>query len=319
MIFIYKIDYEKIKKNISLLDDSDYIILKSNAYGFGFKEVLNIAISMGNYKFAVIDIDYGIYIKKHYPDSKVLLMGPIYKEHIVECENHDIEVTINCIDDISLLAGYNIKVQVEVNSGMNRFGIRPEDVKRTINLIQAANLSLTGIYTHNATNDYIYTNNQLEAFYYAVKDLKDIDIHFAASSLMKRKVLFQNARRIGQFIYNDALTVYGKIIIINKVYKDEFVGYDYTYQFKEDSYLGVINIGYADGLERNCDGFLVWIKDRYYTLIGKACMNYSFVLLDKLDLLDEEVIIIGKHNNLKKYEIYFDKIPHQIYTNFLKT
>lgn len=316
---MYKIDYEKIKKNISNLDDSDYIILKSNAYGFGFKEVLDIAISMGNYKFAVIDIDYAIFIKKHHPDTKVLLMGPICKDNIVDCEKYEIEITINKLEDIGLLYNYDLKVQIEINCGMNRFGIRPDDITRAINLIKESNLKLTGVYGHNATNDYLYTINQLEAFYYAIKDLKDIDIHFSSSTLMKRKILNQTARRIGQFIYKDALTVYGNIVEIIKVYKDEFIGYDYAYQFKNDSYVGIVNIGYADGLERNLEGYLVWIKDKYYPMVGKACMNYCFVLLDSCDLLNEEAVFIGKNNNIKKYEIFFDKIPHQIYLSFLKS
>lgn len=319
MIFIYKIDYEKIRENISLLDDSDYIILKSNAYGFGFKEILEIAIEMGNYKFAVIDMEYAIYIKSKYPDAIVLLLEPVRNKDLKLCEKHKIEVSINSLDDIDLLAGYKLNVQIEVNCGMNRFGIRPYDIERAINIINDNNLNLTGIYSHNATNDYSLTKNQLEAFYYAVKHHNNIDIHFAASSLMKKEINFQTARRIGAFIYDDALTVYGKIIQINEVYKGESIGYDFAYQFKDNAYVGVIDIGYADGLARHCDGFLVWVKDRYYPLIGKACMNYSFVLLDSVNLMDEEVVIIGKNNNIKKYEIYFDKIPHQIFIDFLKT
>ena len=316
---MYKIDYDKIKKNISLLDDCDYIILKSNAYGFGFKEVLEIAISMGNYKFAVIDIEYALYIKKHFPDTKVLLMGPLVKDNIIDCETYGIDMTITKIEDIETLCNNHINIQIEVNCGMNRFGVRPDDVVRTMNLIEKTNLKLTGIYAHNATNDYLYTINQLEAFYYAIKHLSGVDIHYASTSLMKRKILNQTSRRIGEFIFNDALTVYGQIIQINKVYKDEFIGYDYAHKFEEDAFLGVVNIGYADGVERNLDGFLVWIKDKHYPLVGKACMNYCFVLLDSPELLNENVIFIGKNNNIKKYEIFFDKIPHQIYLTFLKS
>mgnify|MGYP003297577565 CR=1 FL=1 len=51
-----------------------------------------------------------------------------------------------------------------------------------INWYKESNLKITGVYGHNATNDYLYTINQLEAFYYAIKDLKDIDIHFSSPS-----------------------------------------------------------------------------------------------------------------------------------------
>ena len=52
MINIYKIDYDKIKENITKLDKNDYLVLKSNAYGFGFKKEFQIAYELGMKKIA---------------------------------------------------------------------------------------------------------------------------------------------------------------------------------------------------------------------------------------------------------------------------
>ena len=316
---MYKIDYEAIRNNIALLKNNDYIVLKSNAYGFGFKEVLEIAIDEGTHTFAVIDIEYAIFIKNNYPNMRVLLLGPIKKDDIELCQKYDIEVTITSLDIIDYLNNYNLNVQLEINSGMNRFGIEASDINRALNLINNNKLKLVGMYSHNATKNPIFINNQLEAFYYAASNLKDIDIHFMATTLKDKRIKYQTSRRIGEFIYHDALMVMGKIIAIRKVNKGEYVGYDFNYKMIKEGYVGIIDLGYADGLERNCDGFLVWINNAFYPLIGKACMNYSFVLLDNDTFEGCEVEFIGKYNKIKNYEIKFNKIPHEIFISFLKS
>ena len=316
---MYRIDYEKIRHNISLLKNNDYIVLKSNAYGFGFKEVLEIAIDEGMYKFAVIDLDEAIYIKNIFSNARVLFLGPFDKNSLETYEKYKIELSVTNLNDIDVLKNYNIDVQIEIDSGMNRFGIRAEDIFRTLNLIDKNNLKLVGLYSHNSTTNPTFISNQIESFYYAVKEIDGLDIHFSASSLINKIIRRQTCRRIGEFIYDGSLTISAKVISIKEVFKGEGVGYDFAFKMKDDGFIGVIDIGYADGLERECDGFLVWINNAYYPLVGKACMNYAFVLLDGKEYLGSEVIIIGKYNVMKNYEIKFNKIPHQIYVSFLKS
>ena len=318
MVFIYTINFEKIKQNILSLSKNDYIVLKSNAYGFGFEEILQLALSIGMHKFALIDINECIYIKNYYPHTTVLLLGRVNEKILVLCEKYQIEVTITDLDDIKLLSKYRINVQIEINSGMNRFGIRNSQMNTILTLLKDTNLTPTGIYSHNATNNPKYIDNQIACFYEVVRGKKDLDIHFQSSSLKDLNLEFITAKRIGAAIYKDALKVSGRIIKINYCLKDEYIGYDYNYQFSKDSYVGVIDIGYADGLDRNCSGFLVYINGKYYPLIGKACMNNSFVLLEDNSNLNEEVIFIGEENNIANYEKHFHKISHEIYLSCLK-
>lgn len=319
MIFIYKIDYEKIRENISLLNKSDYLVIKSNAYGFGFKKILEIAVNCKMYKFAVIDIDDAIFIKKNYPKTRVLLLGVIDQNNLELCEKYNIEVTINKVNDVKFIYGHNVNIQIEINSGMNRFGIRPKELKRLISLLHYLNINITGIYSHNATKDTKFINDQLKLFYESIESIKGVDVHYSSSYLKDYKINSQTARRIGECIYRDALTVYGKIIQINSLEKDEYIGYDFSYKMKRDGFIGVVDIGYADGLERKCEGFEVFIKDRYYPLVGRACMNHCFVLLEDDKLLNEIVIFIGNGNNISNYVNYFDKINHEIYLSYLKS
>ena len=167
-------------------------------------------------------------------------------------------------------------------------------------------------------NNINYINNQIQSFFEISKYIINKDIHFASSGIKDLNIHFASSRRIGCDIYKDSLTVYGTIIQVNFCRKNEYLGYDYAYQFENDSYIGVVDLGYADGLERKCQGFLVSIKGKTFPLVGRACMNHSFVLLDEDNYLGEEVIIIGNDTKLDNYLNYFQKIPHEVYIGFLK-
>lgn len=313
MVYIYKIDYEQIRYNILQLYNSDYLVLKSNAYGFGFKKVLDIAYGCNMKKYCVLDINDAIYIKRKYRDTIVLILGPLNKKHLNLYEKYQIHITITEVDDLQIIKYHNILYQVEINSGMNRFGLNDINYE-----ILKMDKRFKGIYSHNATTDIFFINEQAQYFFDIAKSVVDKETHFASSGTKDLKLPFTNARRIGCDIYKNSLTVYGKIIQINFCKKDSYLGYDYSYKFNADSYIGVIDIGYADGLERNCAGFMVYINGSYYPLIAKACMNHSFVLLDSKCKKNEEVIFIGLNNIIDNYINYFKKIPHEIYLNYLK-
>lgn len=313
MVFIYKIDYEKIRDNIIELSKNDYIVLKSNAYGFGFEKVLDIAYDCGIRKFCVITIIDAILIKEKYNDSRVLLLGPMNKNDLSLYIYYQIEISITSDEDFMLIENYDVLYQVEVNTGMNRFGVK------SINSLELNNdKRFKGVYSHNATSDINYINDQIQNFFENSKYVINKDIHFASSSTKNMNIPFASSRRIGCAIYNDSLTVYGTIVQVNFCKKGEYLGYDYTYKFENDSHIGVIDLGYADGLERRCEGFLVYVKGKTFPLIGRACMNHSFVLLDEESYLNEEVTIIGGDNKLENYLGYFQKIPHEVYISFLK-
>ena len=313
VVCIYKIDYKKIEENIKLLDKSDYLVLKSNAYGFGFKKVLDIAYKCEMKKFCVLELNDAIYIKKRYKESVVLLLGPLNKKHLKVYQDYEINITITNLKDFNMISNYNILYQIEINSGMNRFGVLNIDFDLILD-----DSRFIGVYSHNATGDIYFINEQIQYFFNLVKYLNNKEIHFASSGIKSMKIPFVNARRIGCDIYKDSLYVYGKIIQINYCVKDSYIGYDYSYKFACDSYVGVIDIGYADGLCRECSGFMVWIKNKYYPLIGKACMNHTFVLLDCSDLINSKVTIIGNNNKIDNYVKYFKKIKHEVYLDFLK-
>ncbi len=305
MIIIKEILIKTIKNNLSKINNNNYLVLKSNAYGFGLNEILKLIKKTNLYKFCVINISDAITIRNKIINSKILLITP-FNYHLIHLyKKYDIEVSINKYSDFKCIKNTNIKYQIALNTGMNRYGLTDINNELITN-------NLVGIYSHNATNAIIHINNQINKFNKLLINKRDIDIHYFSSSL--NNMNYGNCRRIGEAIYKDSLIITANVVHYNYVKCGEYVGYDYTYKADKDILVGVLDIGYADGLIRNCSGFKVYSRNNYYELIGKACMNNYFVLLDNEEV--KEVEIISHNNKIENYTEYFNVSKHEVYISY---
>lgn len=296
---------DKIKYNLDRINNTHYLVLKSDAYGFGLKRILKVIKKTNLYKFCVINLDDAITIRKSIINAKILLITPFDKELISYYKKYKIELSINDYEDFLFIENTNIKYQLVLNTGMNRFGLK--EINKNM-----YTSNLTGIYSHNATDELNYIQNQLNCFNLMTSDYKDIDVHYFSSH--HKNLSFGNCRRIGEAIYNDCLVVKAKVIHLNYVKKGEYIGYDYEYKAKNNIIVGVLDIGYADGLIRKCNGFKVYANGDYYEMIGKSCMNHSFVLLDREDI--KELEIISENNSIENYQNFFNVSKHEIFINY---
>ncbi len=296
---------DKIKYNLERINNTHYLVLKSDAYGFGLKQILKLIKKTDLYKFCVINLEDAISIRKCIINAKILLITPFNKELISYYKKYKIELSINSYEEFLFIKDMNIKYQIVVNTGMNRFGLKEINKEMYTD-------NLVGIYSHNATNEHIHINNQLNSFNNIINNISNIDIHYFSSH--HKDLAYGNCRRIGEAIYKDSLIIKANIIHCNYVKKGEYVGYDYSYKAKDNIIVGVLDIGYADGLERMCNGFKVYSKGGQLELIGKSCMNHSFILLN--DSNTKEIEIISDNNKIELYEEFFNKTKHEIYISY---
>ncbi len=85
------------------------------------------------------------------------------------------------------------------------------------------------------------------------------------------------------------LSLYSEVININKIDKDEFVGYNAKYIAKENELIAVIPIGHADGITTGYKK--VSINNKLYPVVA-ICMDYIMVKVDKTVKLHDKVGII---------------------------
>jgi len=102
-----------------------------------------------------------------------------------------------------------------------------------------------------------------------------------------------------------------EVMQVKEIKKGEFVGYGASYRAEEDETIGIIPVGYDDGIFRKSRGRLVSINNRKYRLIGDVGMGMCAVkidsavrMYDKVTLIGDEISVkqVAQHNGTSIYE-----------------
>lgn len=285
------INLDAIKRNVLRIKkntDKDVIaVVKSNAYGLGSREIIKALLGEVNYFFFNKLTEY-LKVEDLLKNKNVIIFESLSKNNILKYYKKNMILTINNIADLRTINDslLNVRVHLQVDTGMNRCGIRNiEECNKIINIIKNNhNIILEGIYTHYASSldEYKYFNYQQEEFkkYLSLYDFKCI--HASATSSLHKNII-GNMVRVGMGLYGyhtklkleKVVFAYTKVINTFNVSKNTFIGYNKMYKSKMDEKIAVLDFGYFDTkFIKN-----VFFKCRKYELIGKQCMNHSHIII----------------------------------------
>ena len=161
-------------------------------------------------------------------------------------------------------------------------------------------------------------------------DLNKIDIiHIAQSDTLVNylKIDFCNGCRLGIIMYGlndnelnlkDTFTLISEIIEIKKVKKEETVSYNGLYKAKKECLIGIVSIGYADGINRKMKGAYVYINNKKYKIIGNICMDMLMIEIDESVKLYDKVYLYKDINHIKYLSKYLETIPYELICNVSK-
>lgn len=238
-----------------------------------------------------------------------------------------------------------IKIHIKVETGMARVGVPYEEALDFIKQVSKfKNIEIEGLASHFATteesNQY-FAKFQLNNFKSLLKDLekKDINIpirHMAASAAItlssenhfdavrlgiamyglwpspeNKKII---KRKHPRFDLKPVLSWKTKVFQIKKLKADVPVGYGCTYRTTKNITMGLLPVGYYEGLDRKFSnrGYVL-IRGQKCPIIGTICMNITMVDISKVKnpRVGEEVVLIGRSG---KKEIKADQIVLDINT-----
>lgn len=286
-------------------------VIKANAYGTYLNTRLDI---LNNFDIvAIATVDEGVFIRKLGYQKEIFILNQPYKDEIEKIIENDLIVGISSDSFAKELGetGKEIKVHIEIGTGMGRTGINP---KRVIEYFESLNnnIKVEGVYTHlsSADSDDEYTRKQLESFEEAVNklkekvDLKYIHSHASNAILNFANVGSYNLVRPGMIMYGypsdfetckkielePVAKLKSKITFLKTVKEGTSIGYNRSFITTKETKVATVPIGYADGLRRALSnkGEVV-IKGKRAKIIGKICMD-SFMV----DVTDFENIDVGE-------------------------
>ena len=308
-------------------------MVKANAYGHGIEVVCRVLKSSVDF-FGTATVQEAEQIR-NIVDTPVLLVAKIYPKNVNWCAKNNISVTVDSLQELQefeklLKKNQVLKVHLKINTGLNRIGFNNiEDFLEAYSYVttESTKLQLEGVYTHYATkgNDVAFIMQQYSRFlkYINKIDTTNIIVHCCNSYATDHyDFMHHDMVRCGFNLYGystkpgykPVAKIASKIISMHNVPKGQTIGYDRSYKAQEDMIVGVVAMGYADGLDRrNSNKSQVIINGQLADVVGNICMDVCMVDLTHVKgvKLWDEVVILG--NDGKK------EISPQYYADILDT
>lgn len=220
-------------------------------------------------------------------------------------------------------------VHVEIDTGINRSGVRFEDAREFAEKLRAfKHLRVDGLMTHCASADdptqNDFTREQIKLYDQSLNIFRAHDHTPTYKDLANSPATFAhpNARgnlvRPGGILYglwrdilqpqdvvpklHPVMSVRSRIALLKTIHKGESAGYGRTFVAERDTKIATLPIGYHDGIPRALSNRgRVIIRGRFAPIIGRVSMDLTLIdVTDVFDVaLDDVVTFIGADGDLQ--------------------
>ncbi|MDD5368398.1 MAG: alanine racemase [Anaerolineaceae bacterium] len=305
-------------------------VIKANAYGHGATPLAPVALQAGASRLAVHRAIEGIELRQAGIQAPILLLGytpPVAAGEIVRWRLTPSVITPEFAQALSSAAttqGVSIPIHVKVDTGMNRYGIMPEE---TVEFVCALNtlpgLLLEGIFTHFGVADAadpVHSRRQLAIFTEVLGAIRQAGVtiplvHAANSAaIMRMPEAHFNAVRPGISLYGlnpsvewappfelrPVLTLKSRVARLHDLPAGAAVGYGRTYLAPQPGRAALVITGYGDGYHRVLSNRAsVLVGGRRAAVIGRVSMDQIVVDVTGIPGVrqDDEVVLIGRQGD----------------------
>ncbi|MFT2703816.1 alanine racemase [Helicobacter pylori] len=347
----------------SIVPKDAYImaVVKANAYGAGAIKASEIFLQEGANYLGVATLDEALELRSHFSKTPILILGYSPNSNASMLIDNDLSAMIFSLEQaevfsqMALKSQKRLKIHLKIDTGMHRLGLEPNfksiEIIKKIRALKG--LEVEGIFTHLSNADAnikTHAKNQMKAFNAFLEQLLDQKIEFQyrhaynsagiLSLCNGNENRFLNLYRPGIMLYGfypsngmketcptilkNVISLKAQIVQIRSVKKGEFIGYGEHFYTNEETLVGVLALGYADGLMRDLGNRIqVAINNQLAPLIGKVCMDQCFVKLNNIEAKEgDEVILFGdksaKANDASEIAALLNTIPYETISTLSK-
>ncbi|MFK5937334.1 MAG: alanine racemase [Sulfurimonas sp.] len=273
--------------------DKIALVLKDNAYGHGILEVAHMSKEYGIKKAVVQSNAEAELIEDFF--EYILVLADIPK-----VANPKIRYTIN---DINAVKNFpkDTRVELKVNTGMNRNGIQMQELATAFTLIKQQKLQLEAVFTHHACADELNELYEIQKKNFKiVKENSDKSLRFHScnsAALFRESDFDEDMVRVGIAVYGclevpfkslapqlkSVLSLYAKKISSKTLELGESVGYGVTFKAEKQMIVSNYDFGYGHGFLRACSN-IFQTKDGV-KIAGRVSMDNCSFISDKDELM----------------------------------
>lgn len=325
-------------------------VVKANAYGHGAVQVASALEKNGADYLAVACLDEALELRNAGISLPILILGVTQAEDVpVLIENKITQAVANIDSAVGYSKeaeriGKKLKVHVKVDTGMSRLGFlcdekniarSSEDVKRVCAL---SYLDVEGIFTHFAVSDepdntsIDYTKMQFKRFMTIIAETEKSGFKFAIrhcsatggtlfypeyalDMVRPGLLLYGYGDEKGKLGLKPGMSLKTRVTAVKDYPTGTKISYGGTYTTERDTRMGVIPIGYADGLFRSLSNRASFIINGHRVFQrGRICMDMC--MIDLTDIPDagvgDVVEIFGEEASLDELSKIAGTIPYEL-------
>ncbi len=311
-------------------------VVKADAYGHGAVEVSRTLENLGAGYLAVSNLDEALELRHGGIGLPVLQLGVTPADQTalaLSCRVAQAvwsESAAQAFSAEARKAGRKLKVHIKLDTGMSRLGFPcgEDGFERSLDAIcrvcALPGLEVEGVFTHFAVSDEdseagrAYTELQYRRFAGMLDALARRGVRFAirhcansgaavsypqyACDMFRPGIISYGIGHQADLLgLRPVMTLKTIIGAVRELPPDTAVSYGCTYRTNRPSRVGVLPIGYADGLHRVLSNrWQVWTPHGAAPIIGRICMDMCMCDLTDLPGAAEgsEVEVYGPHNSV---------------------
>ncbi len=347
---VLSIDLNAIEHNLRiyksyLKNDAGIIaVVKASAYGSGSEEVARLLENNNVDYLAVAFADEGVSLRLAGIKLPIMVLNPDMNS-LAEIYKYRLEPEIYSLDQMKRLVDFSHKsdkelsIHIKLDTGMHRLGFQREDMIELASLIKnSVNIKVKTIFSHLASSEDSADDD------YSQKQFKDFEAYYSIITdglnyTPKRHILntggitrFPNQQydyvRLGIGLYGidqnqevkgqllKAHKFSASLIQIKQLKKGKSVGYNRKTVLDKDTKIGIVNIGYADGLIRNLGNrkYSFIINGKKAPILGNVCMDLTIVDLSLVPdpIVGDEVILFDNEHQIEDMATSAGTIAYEI-------
>ncbi len=320
-------------------------MVKASAYGSGSIEVAQALQHYGCDYLAVAFVNEGVELKQAGISLPIMVLDPMVQSihHLfryrLEPEVCSFQFLNKLIEEGRIHGCKNYPIHIKLDTGMHRAGFEAKDLELLVNIIKNQDvLQIRSVFSHLAAADDftpgmdIFTLGQIELFDKNSKQIQDafdykIMRHILNTAGIERFSEYQfDMVRLGIGLWGvnccnhdklrNVCSLSTRIMQLKVVNAGETVGYNRCGVCETDKLIGLLPLGYADGIDRrlgNGKGCVFLENGEQAPIIGNICMDLTMVdLTGKQVNVGDRVVLFNDRQSLSDIAALLGTIPYEV-------
>ena len=325
-------------------------VVKADAYGHGAVQVARKLEQLGTDYLAVSSLDEARELRHGGVDVPILILGHTPPEMVPQLLEYNITQAVSALAKAreysaeAVKCGGTLKVHIIVDTGMSRLGFLVRGrhfaggVQGIVDSCGLPGLEAEGIFTHFAVSDEddepseAYTRDQFAVFTSVIDALAEQGRTFAirhcanSGALARYPEMYLDMVRPGIALYGmgadaerlglrSVMSLKSTVSTIKHFDPETDISYGRLYRTWEKTRVGVLPIGYADGLFRALSNRIRVVTDHGPApQLGRICMDMCMVDLTGLPEVHvgDAVEIFGRRQSVDHLAGLAGTIPYEL-------